>query len=184
MWGIVLLEVLAVSFAGNEAFKIYTEGNLNCQNSEVQCITNTSYTTCATVESFTILLNTRITCPDGYICNDSTSTPCVLPNSQKNETDDNSVTSTTNTISTISTTSTNSAISTTTPEPVTRPSGPPNCKADGLWPAPECNQFYECIKKTGFFAWGYRTELRTCSEGNNFDSASLTCVPASQSDCS
>ncbi|KAG5892149.1 hypothetical protein JTB14_026387 [Gonioctena quinquepunctata] len=158
---VVLGGVLLFCAASTRSFQIYATKELDCQSSSIQCISNTTFTTCASLGPFSVLLNTRMTCPDGYICNEATSSPCILE-SQINDT----------------------TSSTTTIEAVTKPSGLPECTAAGLYAAPECNQYYECVKKKGFFAKGFTAELRNCTDGDYFDTALQSCVLASQSDCS
>ncbi|XP_028150867.1 uncharacterized protein LOC114344218 [Diabrotica virgifera virgifera] len=187
-------------------FKIIADdGDLTCRPSGVECLTASTFTTCTNIGSVTSL-HAILRCPDGYHCDDSTSIPCK-PSTEGSTTSSTITSSSTeissststrttdtpnSTSSTITSSSTEEDITTsstvidtsTTKKKVPRPSGPPQCTAVGLYPAPRCNQYYECVQSTYLIFWTtYTAELRTCIDGDYYDTERKQCILASLSDC-
>ncbi|CAG9813250.1 unnamed protein product [Phaedon cochleariae] len=160
-----------------------------CKNTSVRCLSNNTYITCVNAGAFTVLLNTQLTCPEGYICDDSVlSHPCTK------EKDSDSTTKTTTSAETTthsskrtgSTTSQTDVVTevTSTTKKAPRPSTAPECKKTGFWPAAKCTQYYECLSKRNlFFGYSYYSELRTCKDGKYYDTRSQVCVLPAESDC-
>ncbi|XP_056642559.1 uncharacterized protein LOC130448960 isoform X1 [Diorhabda sublineata] len=224
-------------------FQIITEdGDLQCKPSSIQCLSNNkSFVTCVNTNNLTIL-STVLNCPDGYYCDDSTTTPCIadtanittiesttstssittVPYTTQNTdttptftvttTDSTRLTTTISTTTeelseaTISTTKeetvtsssdntettvSESTVSTvtstnefTTKKKVARPTGAPTCTSTGLYPAPACNQYYECVEKVFLLIFKYYVaELRTCIDGDYYDTGLQQCILAILSDC-
>lgn len=77
-----------------------------------------------------------------------------------------------------------STITLTTKKKVARPTGAPTCTSTGLYAAPACNQYYECVQKVHLFLWKYyEAVLRTCIDGDYYDTGSQQCMLAILSDC-
>ncbi|CAH1116454.1 unnamed protein product [Phaedon cochleariae] len=132
-----------------------------CKNTSVRCLSNNTYITCANAGAFTVLLNTQLTCPDGYICNESVlSHPCT----KEGDTDSSSKNTETTTESTTRADSTTSQ---------TDPTPPAACTSAGKYPSKNCNEYYECLK----VMWWYRLMFRKCDESERFDHITLQCVP-------
>lgn len=66
---------------------------------------------------------------------------------------------------------------------VPRPTEAPKCTAAGLWPAPACNQYYECVDTSWLFWTSYEPKLMTCTAGDYYDTTSKSCIEAALSDC-
>ncbi|XP_044264864.1 uncharacterized protein LOC123011483 [Tribolium madens] len=62
------------------------------------------------------------------------------------------------------------------PPPVTKP----KCKEPGKYPALQCFQYFECVRKW----WWWETKLRNCPKGQAFDPFTKTCVCAGVLKCS
>ncbi|CAG9836328.1 unnamed protein product [Diabrotica balteata] len=201
----VLLIVFLCTGLSHGYFKIIADdGDLTCRPSGVECLNANTFTTCSNIGSVTSL-HAILRCPDGYHCDDSTSIPCQpsteasttsstvaststeVPSSASTTTEKtNSPVSTITSSSTVESSTTSSATvnTSTTKKKVPRPSGPPQCNAVGLYPAPQCNQYYECVQSTYLFFWtSYSAELRTCIDGDYYDTERKQCILASLSDC-
>ncbi|XP_060522168.1 uncharacterized protein LOC132699462 [Cylas formicarius] len=182
-------------------FKI--EANINnfqCKSTNIQCLSSTTFTSCINGDSVISLVKSVIQCPEGYVCNDDVTGPCVLQSGSTESTTNGrtsasittrvttsdsgtaNITDTTNVGTTTPITDT-TFVGTTTRFTVERPTGSPSCKDASTYPAPACNQYYVCTKKSVLFISWYEPVLNTCVDGYEFSSTLLQCVLPALSDC-